>query len=346
MSLPPSEIPLGAIRFNSDSQKLEYWIGDAWMQVKTFSPNLDGGVRGVHNIGNFSPTLNTLNYITIPTAGNSTDFGDSTQARVGGSAPSSRTRGLFAGGSAGAPGYASQNIIDFITFSSTGNAQDFGDLTDPHDYGRNNISSGTRGVMAGGWPANSDIIDFVTIASLGNALDFGNLNENMGGGPPGASSTTRGVFCGGYHPNPSPLVTRDTLQFVTIATKGNTQDFGNLDTSRAHAGVCGNSTRILISSGYTGSGPSTPRLNTIEFITIATTGNATNFGEASHTAFAKGGTSSSTRGVFIGGSSPSATVNIIEYNEIATQGDSVDFGDMSTTGAWIAATSNGHGGLG
>ena len=345
MSLTPKEIPTGAVRYNTDSNKMEVYIGDTWMEVAVSSPNLDGGVRGVTNIGTFTPAINTLEFLTISSQGNSTDFGDSTEARVGGSAPSSRTRGLFAGGNAGAPGYASLNTIDFITFSSTGNAADFGDLTEPHDYGRNNISSGTRGVMAGGWPGNNDTIDFVTIASLGNAIDFGNLNENLGGGPPGVSSPTRGVFVGGYHPSPSPLVTRNTLQFVTIATTGNTQDFGDLLVSRAHAGVCGNSTRILASSGYTGSGPSTPHLDSIEFITIATTGNAINFGDASHTAFAKGATSNSTRGVFIGGSNPSTTVNIIEYNEIATQGDSVDFGDIGTAGAWIAATSNGHGGL-
>ena len=35
-----SEIPAGAMRFNSDSQKLEYWNGSAWFQVHTFSPNL------------------------------------------------------------------------------------------------------------------------------------------------------------------------------------------------------------------------------------------------------------------------------------------------------------------
>ena len=45
MSLPPQEIPLGAMRFNSDSQKLEYWNGSIWMQIHTFSPNLDGGAR-------------------------------------------------------------------------------------------------------------------------------------------------------------------------------------------------------------------------------------------------------------------------------------------------------------
>ena len=47
MSLPPVEIPLGAMRFNSDSQKLEYWNGSAWFQIQTFSPTLEGGARGV-----------------------------------------------------------------------------------------------------------------------------------------------------------------------------------------------------------------------------------------------------------------------------------------------------------
>ena len=47
MSLPASEIPLGAMRFNSDSNKLEYWMGSAWMQIQTFSPNLDDGARVV-----------------------------------------------------------------------------------------------------------------------------------------------------------------------------------------------------------------------------------------------------------------------------------------------------------
>ncbi len=47
MSLPPVEIPLGAMRFNSDSQKLEYFNGDIWMQIHTFSPDLNGGARGV-----------------------------------------------------------------------------------------------------------------------------------------------------------------------------------------------------------------------------------------------------------------------------------------------------------
>ena len=70
MSLPPQEIPLGAMRFNSDSQKLEYWMGSAWMQIQTFSPNLDGGARGLIMGGNSpgapnSGRLNNIEFVTI-----------------------------------------------------------------------------------------------------------------------------------------------------------------------------------------------------------------------------------------------------------------------------------------
>ena len=70
MSLPPSEIPLGAMRFNSDSQKLEYWMGSAWMQIKTFLPNLDGGGRGLVMGGNTPNQTNIIQFITISTQGN------------------------------------------------------------------------------------------------------------------------------------------------------------------------------------------------------------------------------------------------------------------------------------
>ena len=63
MSLPPSEIPLGAMRFNSDSQTLEYWNGSAWFQIRTFSPNLDGGVRGIYAGGINTPSGNSSNEI-------------------------------------------------------------------------------------------------------------------------------------------------------------------------------------------------------------------------------------------------------------------------------------------
>ena len=96
MSLPPSEIPSGAMRFNSDSQKLEYYDGAQWLQVSTFSPNLNGGARGLFGIGYLAPSnRNVIDYITISSTGNSQDFGDLltlTRQRCG---YSSSTRGLI-----------------------------------------------------------------------------------------------------------------------------------------------------------------------------------------------------------------------------------------------------------
>ena len=86
MSLPSKEIPLGAMRFNSDSQKLEYFNGEIWMQVHTFSPDLNGGARGVTTGGYTGPgsTGNAaMDYFNIESAGNAADFGDLSQARDG-----------------------------------------------------------------------------------------------------------------------------------------------------------------------------------------------------------------------------------------------------------------------
>ena len=67
--------------------------------------------------------------------------------------------------------------MDYVTIASTGNAQDFGDLTLQEDYCCIN-SSGVRGLFAGGILHPNciyNIIDYITIASTGNAQDFGDL---------------------------------------------------------------------------------------------------------------------------------------------------------------------------
>ena len=81
MSLPAAEIPLGAIRFNSDTQRLEYWNGHIWFQIQTFSSNLNGGTRGLFMGGDPGSEGRTVEYITIPTSGDATDFGDMSEDR-------------------------------------------------------------------------------------------------------------------------------------------------------------------------------------------------------------------------------------------------------------------------
>ena len=63
---PPIEVPQGAIRLNTDSQKLEFFAQDRWYEFATDSPTLDGGARGLIVGGyNGSSRIDTVEFITI-----------------------------------------------------------------------------------------------------------------------------------------------------------------------------------------------------------------------------------------------------------------------------------------
>ena len=192
MSLTPkTPIPEGAIRYNTDSNKMEVWIGDKWMIVST-SESMSIGGRGF--IGG-AETTNTITYFNISTAGNGIDFGDLTNAQDYAGSCASRTIGLWGGGR----DPSNLNIISEITIATTGNAIDFGDLT----VARRELAgfgNQTRGLFAGGTLGSQDVIDYVTIATTGNAIDFGNLTSSRNGGPAGCSDSTRGLICGGASP--------------------------------------------------------------------------------------------------------------------------------------------------
>ena len=85
----------------------------------------------------------------------------------------------------------------------------------------------------------------------------------------------------------------------------------------------------------------------MDYITIASKGDATNFGDMLTTRWnaSADGACSSTRGVWGGGANPSGRTNTMQYIQIATQGNGVDFGDLQFASSNQAACSNGHGGL-
>ena len=80
---------------------------------------------------------NVIEYVTIQTTGNSTDFGDSTVAREHIAGISNSIRGVFAGGLSP----TLLNVMDSITFQTTGNAVDWGDYVVENGVGT--YSSGT-----------------------------------------------------------------------------------------------------------------------------------------------------------------------------------------------------------
>jgi hypothetical protein len=86
--------------------------------------------------------------------------------------------------------------------------------------------------------------------------------------------------------------------------------------------------------------------NVIDYITIASTGNATDFGDLQNFTLAHAACASSTRGLFAGGTTNLATyINVIQYVTIASTGDTTDFGDLINPARDLAACSNVHGGL-
>ena len=79
--------------------------------------------------------------------------------------------------------------------------------------------------------------------------------------------------------------------------------------------------------------------------TIATFGNATDFGDLSGNNESGGAYLSSTRGLYGGGSTPTK-INNIEFVTIASTGNATDFGDLTRKRIWCRCFSDVHGGLG
>jgi len=233
--------------------------------------------------------------------------------------------------------YSELDTMDYVTIASTGNATDFGNLTD----GRNGVAAcgnATRGVWAGGeGTANpSDIMDYITIASTGDSTDFGNLSVSRKTYGGAAASTTRGVWLGGQGSNSGTVY--DTIDYITIGSTGNATDFGNLSATSRHGSACSSNTRAVHHTALLGGST----VNTLEYITIGSTGNSTDFGDL-YVAFGTGSTSNSTKGIFFGGSGGSDNIHQIT---IASTGNSTDFGNLTSSSVEDAVgTSGEHGGL-
>ena len=234
---------------------------------------------------------NIISYVEISTTGNAVDFGDLTTPTGMGSGCSSDTRGVIM---LGYEHPTAINTIDYVTIATTGNAADFGDSTEA----RNNtgsLSSPTRGIFAGGSPSYKSTIDYVTIASTGNATDFGDLDRNVTT-PAAASNGIRGVFAaGGANMSPNQHA-NNRMEYITIATTGNTAHFGDLSVGRGNASGLSNSTTAVIAGGCTDNGGSTAT-NSMEFITIATNGNGVDFGDTTATCLRTQGSSDSHGGL-------------------------------------------------
>ena len=241
--------------------------------------------RGTWGGGQTPGNTNAIGYVTISSNGGASDFGDLTQTTTDMNCGvlSDNTRGIMMMGSPS----AIQGILEFITIPTTGNATDFGSVA-PRRHAAT-MASSTRGVFCSGDDDTASTyiktIDFILIQSKGESVAFGEtliaVEQNVGAG-----NKTRGLIAGGFNPSFSPDTRVNQIQYITIATEGNSIDFGDLSATRFGAASMSNSTRAIFAGG---SQPSNQ--NIMEYVTIATTGNVTDFGDMSTVRTVAGGLS-------------------------------------------------------
>ena len=341
----------GSLRFNQDFATLEFYTGNNWATVNAFADiktNPQGRGRavwagGYDQSGTPSNTTKSIDFINVPTLGNSINFGELSSAGQDAHGCGSETRGIYMGNFNSAQ-------MDYITIASEGNGIDFGNLTAARNYGASGSSS-TRGMHFGGdTPSTVNTIDYVEINTLGNALDFGDMvSPRMVYG--GALSNGRVIYTGGGDAWPTAKSTYDK---TVISSLGNAVNFGDL-IEKVSYGPGGNSNQVrgVLAGGM--NSPGAPYYGKrIQYITMSSGGNAQYFGDLSTFSLVSGAGVTQTRAVFAQGQIqvPSSNdSNVLEYITIATTGNSQDFGDLrggnnQAHTRVISPVSDSHGGLG
>jgi len=289
---------------------------------------------GSSNAGDY---FSSISYIDISTLGNGSSFGNLTVTQSQGGGFASSTRAVFAGGTG--TGGVRTNVIDYVTIASVGNATDFGDLLSGTGGIGGGSSSGTRGLLFGGFVSGFiNVIQYVTIATTGNAVDFGDLDQTKSNTATVASPTLA-LYAGGYAGDPGNLFSY--IGQVTIATTGNATSFGNLTVPAFTFTGCSNNTRGV----FAGSGSGGDVTNVIQYVTLASAGNSVDFGDLTALRGNLTSVSSPTRAVFSYGQVGGTVLNSLDYVTIASTGNSASFGSLNYAAKAQLSASNCHGGL-
>ena len=213
------------------------------------------------------------------------------------------------------------------------------ELTEP--LGESSTSGlGHRGLVFGGYrqgsPANTqtDTIDYHNLSSPGTWLDFGDLFAGRYG-TTATASRTRAVVMGGHSND------RNTIDFVTIATLGDSTNAADLPVDHRYGASFSDNTRACVAGSYYPA-----QINNISYTDIATLGDAQDFGDLTVIGGIMKAANSTTRGI-IGGRYEGPAPNLtMDYVTISSRGNAVDFGDtLPSTGQSGGACSNATRGL-
>ena len=337
----PTDVKPGMVYYNKDFKTIEFWDGNFWKQVD----NTTRRGRAVVGGGSGNGYRADMQFFNISTQGNAINFGDlSNGARFALAAASDGIRGIFYAGQEGPS--SPRNFIDEITMASEGDSVDFGDAS---NSGRcfGGCGSSTRGIF-GGINAGStcDTIQFATKGSTISSfitLGSGGNKNAMFSSPVRMISRqgeNTGALLGGQ------VMSNQSIDTAIIASGGTTTLFGTMTRNTRQVRGTSNNVRGIFFGGYSTYSPYAAE-KLIDYITIASEGNATDFGDLITVRAQQGCAANSTRAVAAGGGGdPVGTLNSIEFVNINTTGNGQDFGDLYNAVSATTACSDSGGGLG
>jgi len=228
-------------------------------------------------------------------------------------------------------------VCGITTFGSSGLTLPSGPTEMRGGRGRAVFAGGSQQPSGSQWQS---VMDKVEIATTGNAVDFGDMDQGRYYNR-AVSSSVRGVIAGGTGDGTGSPAMTSNMQYVTISSSGESNDFGEMDFARNGLVPASNNTRGLLAGGYVT--PANIRSTEILFITIPTTGHSNGFGSLSEAQDQGAGINSPTRGIFAGSTSPSKE-NLITFVTISTLGNAEDFGSLTAAkGALPGASSSTRG---
>jgi hypothetical protein len=286
-------------------------------------------------------TTSNMDYKTIDSDSNALTFGVLVEARgMFKGAGSNISRGVWVSGRT--DGYPNTHThvtaMDYRAVGSTGFAADFGDANVASANGaRDGSSNGTLLFSCGGFRSGGgnqqDDMEYITIASTGNGTNAGDLME-VNNGCVGTHGNTRYLVAGGYDGGASQL---NRIQYNDFSTSANCSDFGDLTANDQYPGSASSVTRACIwhSDAYGVSGGGTL---SIDFVTVASTGNASDFGDKAIQSAESTGTSNGTRGELYGGEiaggeggseSGIPAVDVIQKITIGSTGNASNIGNLT-----------------
>lgn len=213
---------------------------------------------------------NNIDRVSLPGTPSVSDFGDFTaHICFNGAWCGNGTRALHGGGQNTS---GTHNVIEYFTFATPGNGTDFGDMQYSAAYKNAGVSGSTYALVMGRSGYNN--IQYMTVDTTGNAADWGDLHTTEQVGGTCSNATT--ALCAFQN-----TVTR--IDYLTMASQGNASDFGDLTMLRdAGMTACTDGTDAHFFGGRTVS----PYVDTpqVDKVTIATPGNASDFGDLSRAA--------------------------------------------------------------